>query len=340
MECHVHEDDIIIRVKSNISYYRAKDMKAMNSTEEGAVLEFTLLGLASFSKTGIVLFLLLLGIYILILTGNLLIIVTVHLEPRLQSAMYYFLSRLSFVDLCYATVTVPKILTDFLSESDTISTDACIAQLFFLHFFAGTESILLTVMAYDRYVAICHPLRYVSIMSKNTCYLLESVCWTASFLHSIIQVAMVCQLTFCGPNKIDHYFCDIHPLSALACSDIFIIEVVFVANSGMISLICFVVLLASYSGIISTILNTASEEGLGKAFSTCASHLTVVTLFFGPCVFIYLRPSVSYRADKTGFSAHVLVSLIGCASRGNCAKRVFPNGNSGFRVPEIVSPGN
>ncbi|XP_063291951.1 olfactory receptor 4Q3-like [Pelobates fuscus] len=271
--------------------------KNMNSTN-GVVEEFTLLGLASFPKLSIVLFILLFVIYILILTGNLLIMVTVHLEPRLHSAMYYFLSKLSFVDLCYATVTIPKMLKDFISKSDTISPSGCITQLFFLHFFAGTESILLTVMAYDRYVAICNPLRYVNIMSKTVCYWLESLCWTASFLHSIIQVVMVCQLTFCGPNKIDHFFCDIHPLSVLACSDIFIIEIVFVANSGMISLICFVVLLASYIGIITTILNTSSLEGLGKAFSTCASHLIVVTLFFGPCVFIYLRPPVSYAADK------------------------------------------
>ncbi|KAM8927457.1 olfactory receptor 4Q3-like [Pelodytes ibericus] len=270
----------------------------MNSTQEGSVLEFTLLGLACFPKMSVILFLLLVAIYILTLTGNLVIIVTVHFEPRLHSAMYFFLSRLSFVDLCYATVTVPKMLIDFLSKSNTISPGACITQLFFLHLFAGTECILLTVMAYDRYVAICIPLRYPSIMNRTVCYWLESVCWGASLLHSIIQVVTVCQLKFCGPNNVDHFFCDIHPLSVLACSDIFIIEIVFVANSGMIALVCFVVLLMSYIGIIKTILNTKSEEGLGKAFSTCASHLTVVTLFFGPSVFTYMRPSVSYAADK------------------------------------------
>ncbi|KAM4652139.1 olfactory receptor 4Q3-like [Discoglossus pictus] len=272
-----------------------------NITEKmnhSSMTEFTLLGLSSFNNLGMCLFILLFVIYILILTGNLLIMITVHLEPRLHSAMYYFLSRLSFLDLCYATVTIPKILIDFLSKSDIISSGACITQLFFLHFFAGTESILLTVMSYDRYVAICHPLRYSSIMNRTVCYWLDVVCWAASFLHSIIQTILTCQLTFCGPNHIDHFFCDIHPLSVLACSDIFIIEIVFVANSGMISLICFVVLLASYMGIIKTILSDHSDEGLGKAFSTCASHLIVVTLFFGPCVFIYLRPSVSYTADK------------------------------------------
>lgn len=270
----------------------------MNSTNHHKVSEFTLLGLASFPKLSIALFLLLLIIYILILLGNLLIIVTVHFESRLHSAMYYFLSRLSFVDLCYATVTVPKMLVDFLSKNNTISSNSCITQLFFLHFFAGTECILLTVMAYDRYVAICYPLRYSSIMNKTVCYWLEFVCWATSFLHSIVQIIMTCQLKFCGPNQIDHFFCDIHPLSVLACSDIFVIEITFVANSGLIAILCFLVLLMSYMGIINTILKARSEEGLGKAFSTCASHLIVVTLFFGPCVFIYLRPSVSYAADK------------------------------------------
>ncbi|XP_018417857.1 PREDICTED: olfactory receptor 4Q3-like isoform X2 [Nanorana parkeri] len=270
----------------------------MNSTNQHKVLEFTLLGLASFPTLSIALFLLLLIIYILILLGNLLIVVTVHFEARLHSAMYYFLSRLSFVDLCYATVTVPKILADFLSKTNSISFNSCITQLFFLHLFAGTECILLTVMSYDRYVAICYPLRYSSIMNRTICHWLEFVCWATSSLHSIIQIIMTCQLEFCGPNQIDHFFCDIHPLSVLACSDIFIIEIVFVANSGLISVLCFLVLLMSYMGIINTILKTRSEEGLGKAFSTCAAHLTVVTLFFGPSVFIYLRPSVSYAVDK------------------------------------------
>ncbi|XP_075461272.1 olfactory receptor 4Q3-like [Ascaphus truei] len=273
----------------------AGKMKAAN---QSTVVEFTLLGLSNFPKLRIALFIFLLAVYILILTGNLLIMITVHVEPRLKSAMYYFLGRLSFVDLCYASVTIPKILIDFLSKSDTISSGACVTQLFFLHFFAGTESILLAVMAYDRYVAICNPLRYSSIMNRNVCYWLEAVCWAASFLHSIIQTVLTCQLTFCGPNNIDHFFCDIHPLSVLACSDIFIIEIVFVANSGMISLICFIVLLTSYMRIITTILKTHSGEGMGKTFSTCGSHLIVVTLFFGPCVFIYLRPTVAYAADK------------------------------------------
>ncbi|XP_069804994.1 olfactory receptor 4Q3-like [Dendropsophus ebraccatus] len=270
----------------------------MNVTNQQNVEEFTLLGLDTFPSLSVALFILLFLVYLLILLGNLLIMVTVHCEVRLHSAMYYFLSRLSLVDLCYASVTVPRMLVDFVSQKTTISLHACITQLFFLHFFAGTECILLTVMAYDRYVAICNPLRYSSIMNRTSCYLLEALCWAVSFFHSIIQIILTCQLKFCGPNAIDHFFCDIHPLSVLSCSDIFIIEIVFVANSGLISVLCFIVLLVSYMGIIRTVVNSKSAEGSGKAFSTCASHLTVVTLFFAPCVFIYLRPSVSYGADK------------------------------------------
>ncbi|XP_044133500.1 olfactory receptor 4Q3-like [Bufo gargarizans] len=224
--------------------------------------------------------------------------VTVYFESRLHSAMYYFLSKLSLVDLCYASVTVPRMLAIFLSNQTKITLGGCITQLFFLHFFAGTECILLTVMAYDRYVAICLPLRYSSIMNSAMCYWLEALCWAISFIHSIIQIILTCQLKFCGPNRIDNFFCDIHPLSVLSCSDIFIIEIVFVANSGSIAALSFIVLLISYMGIIRTIVKTRSDEGTGKAFSTCVSHLIVVTLFFGPSVFIYLRPSVSYGADK------------------------------------------
>ncbi|KAG8568871.1 hypothetical protein GDO81_014188 [Engystomops pustulosus] len=255
----------------------------MNASVHQNVEEFILLGLDTYPKLSIALFILLLIVYVLILFGNLLIMVTVYFEVCLHSAMYYFLSKLSLVDLCYATVTVPKMLINFL---------------FFLHFFAGTECILLTVMAYDRYVAICNPLRYSSMVNKTICYRLEVVCWAISFFHSIIQIILTCQLQFCGSNRIDHFFCDIHPLSVLSCSDKFIIEIVFLANSGMIATLSFIILLISYIKIINTVVKTKSDEGMGKAFSTCASHLIVVALFFGPSVFIYLRPSVSYEADK------------------------------------------
>ncbi|XP_029437322.1 olfactory receptor 1509-like [Rhinatrema bivittatum] len=262
------------------------------------VTEFTLLGLSHTPELQIIFFVVFLSLYLLTMAGNLLIMVTIYLDPRLHSPMYFFLSNLSFLDLCYSTVTVPRSLVDFLSHNKTISFNDCIAQLFFLHLFAGTECFLLTLMAYDRYVAICNPLRYIMVMNKSKCIQLVASTWVASFVHSITQALLTFQLPFCGPNEINHFFCDVHPLSVLACSSIFIIEAVMVANSGLIAVSCFVVLLASYTGILSTVLRIRSADGRRKAFSTCASHLTVVTLFFGPSVFMYMRPSVTFLADK------------------------------------------
>ncbi|KAM4053796.1 olfactory receptor 4Q2-like [Anomaloglossus baeobatrachus] len=212
--------------------------------------------------------------------------------------MYFFLSNLSFLDICYSTVTIPKMLSNVLLEKKTISFNQCISQLFFLHLFGGTECFLLTVMAYDRYVAICNPLRYHVVMNHRFCFWLVAFSWIAGFLHSFTQAFLTYQLPFCGPNNINHFFCDVHPLSVLACADTFVIDMFIIANSGMISLACFVVLMFSYLGIITTILKIHSSEGRRKAFSTCASHLLVVTFFLGPSVFIYLRPPVNYPADK------------------------------------------
>ncbi|XP_030042585.1 olfactory receptor 1509-like [Microcaecilia unicolor] len=270
-------------------------MEVSNKTR---VTQFILLGLSSNPDLQIIFFLLFLVMYLLTVTGNLLILITIYTESRLHSPMYFFLSHLSFVDLCFSTVTAPKVIINFLSQSKTISFSDCIAQLFFFHFVGCVECFHLTLMAYDRYVAICKPLHYTTIMNRRACLLLVFSTWVGGFLHSFIQVVLTVQLPFCGPNEIDHFFCDVQPLSVLACSDIFINETIVIANTGSISLGCFLGVSISYAYIISTILKIRSSEGRKKAFSTCASHLTVVTLFFGPCVFIYMRPSVTFAADK------------------------------------------
>ncbi|XP_067388077.1 olfactory receptor 4S2-like [Emydura macquarii macquarii] len=261
------------------------------------VTEFILLGLTQNQELQQVCFVLFLLFYVVIVLGNLLIIVTIKHSEHLTSPMYFFLSYLSFVDICYSSVTAPKLITDFLVERKIISFSGCMAQLFWSHFFGCTEIFLLTVMAYDRYVAICKPLHYMTIMTECVCGWLVVASWVGGFVHSMVQTLLTIQLPFCGPNEIDHYFCDVHPLLKLACTDTYHVGVMVVANTGMISLSCFVVLIVSYI-IILVSLRTHSSKGRRKALSTCASHITVVIIFFGPCIFMYLRPSTTFSEDK------------------------------------------
>uniref|UniRef100_A0A8D0BLH4 Olfactory receptor n=1 Tax=Salvator merianae TaxID=96440 RepID=A0A8D0BLH4_SALMN len=261
------------------------------------VSEFILLGLIKDQNLQKICFGLFLAFYIVILLGNLLIIVTIQSSSRLNSPMYFFLTYLSFIDICYSSVTAPKLIADFLAEKKTITFVGCIAQHFGVHFFGCTEIFLLTVMAYDRYIAICKPLYYTTIMSKSVCTCMVVGSWLGGFLHSVLQTVLTTHLPFCGPNEIDHYFCDVQPLLQLACADTYIVGLIVITNSGLISLTCFLMLTASYIVILVT-LRTHSSEGRLKALSTCASHITVVILFFGPCIFIYLRPSTTFSEDK------------------------------------------
>lgn len=261
------------------------------------VTEFIFLGLSSNQEVQKVCFVIFLLLYTAIVLGNFLIILIVLTSRSLGSPMYFFLSYLSFVEICYSSTTAPKLISDSLAERKAISLWGCMTQLFFIHFFGGTEIFLLTVMAYDRYVAICKPLNYTIIMNRQVCTVLVGIAWVGGFVHSFAQILLMFHLPFCGPNVIDHYFCDLLPLLKLACSDTFLIGLLIVANGGTLSVISFVVLLASYV-VILLHLRTRSSEGRRKALSTCGSHITVVTLFFGPCIFIYLRPSTTLSVDK------------------------------------------
>ncbi|XP_007444022.1 olfactory receptor 4E1-like [Python bivittatus] len=262
-----------------------------------SVTEFILIGLSNNPETQKVLFAIFLMIYLLILSGNILIMITIVLDQGLHTPMYFFLSNLSFIDICHSTVTVPKMLADFLSAEKTISFGGCVAQMFFLHLFACTEIFLLTIMAYDRYVAICNPMHYLSIMSHKVCLLLAGTIWLGGTIHSLALTGMTIRLPYCGPKMVDNFFCDVPPVIKLACTDTYVIEILIVSNSGLISVVCFVVLVASY-GIILVSLRTRLVAGQRKALSTCAAHLTVVTLFLGHCIFIYSRPSTSLAEDK------------------------------------------
>ncbi|KAM9659458.1 LOW QUALITY PROTEIN: olfactory receptor 4B1-like [Trichechus inunguis] len=233
--------------------------------------------------------------YLATVGGNVLIVLTLSVSQSLRSPMYFFLSYLSLVEISYSSTVFPKFIADLMTKIKTISLEGCLAQIFFFHFFGVTEILLLVVMAYDRYVAICKPLHYVNIISRQLCHVLVAGSWLGGFLHSIIQIVVTIPLPFCGPNVIDYYFCDLQPLFKLACTDIFVEEVTVLANSGLISL-CSLLILSSYIVILVNLRNH-SAEGRCKALSTCASHITVVILFFGPATLLYMRRSSTFTAD-------------------------------------------
>ncbi|XP_027698393.1 olfactory receptor 4S2-like [Vombatus ursinus] len=261
------------------------------------ITEFVFLGLSQDLKLQLMFFVLFFFFYTVIIVGNLLILVTVCFESKLHTPMYFFLSNLSFVDIAYSSATAPKMIADFISERKTISYWGCVTQMFTFHFFGCAEIFVLTVMAFDRYAAICQPLRYTTIMSANTCAALALLSWAGALGHSFVQTLLTFQLPFCSAQVIDHYFCDVHPVLKLACADTSLVNLLVVANSGLISLGCFLILLASYTVILLS-LRKHSAESRRRALSTCGSHLTVVTFFFVPCIFIYLRPSTTFPLDK------------------------------------------
>ncbi|XP_065801840.1 olfactory receptor 4P4-like [Muntiacus reevesi] len=261
------------------------------------VSEFIFVGLSSDQNIQMFCFVFFLFCYVALLVGNLLILVSIRCSVLFHQPMYYLLSHLSSMDICYTSSVTPTLLSDLLLGRKTISYGNCMLQVFTMHFFGIIEVFVLTVMAFDRCVAICKPLHYTIIMNRTRCNLLIVAAWAGGAVHAFSQFSMIVSLPFCGPNEIDHYYCDIFPLLKVACTDTYITGVLVIANSGMVALVTFVLLFGSYVIILFNLRNH-SAEGRRKALSTCGSHITVVVLFFGPSIFAYLRPPTTFPEDK------------------------------------------
>ncbi|XP_029435672.1 olfactory receptor 10A4-like [Rhinatrema bivittatum] len=255
------------------------------------VTEFILLGFSSDPTVQGLLFLVFSIMYILTLIGNVTIILIVTADSLLQKPMYYFIRNLAFLEICYTSVTVPEMLVNFLSEDKSVSFFGCATQMFFFSFLGDAECCLLAVMSYDRYVAICSPLHYGTIMNKKVCAQMVAACWISGIVYEFGQTVLVFTLPFCGPNKVDHFFCDIPPILKLSCQDPSQNEISVFIGSVILILIPFLFILISYIRILSTILRIRSAERRCKAFSTCASHLISVSLFYGTGIFTYLLPN-------------------------------------------------
>ncbi|KAB0346184.1 hypothetical protein FD755_024170 [Muntiacus reevesi] len=269
----------------------------MDQENNSGVTEFVLHSLSGSRELQLFYFAFFTLFYLSIVLGNLLIVLTVFSEPSLHTPMYFLLSNLSFIDVCLSTFATPKMIVDFLVEHKTISFEGCMAQIFFLHVFAGGEMMLLVAMAYDRYVAICRPLHYATIMNVRKCISLVVGSWLIGVLHSVSQLVFTVNLPFCGPNRVDSFFCDLPLVIKLACTDPFTLEALMLSDSGLMATCSFVLLLASYTVILLTV-RRHSSAGMAKARATLSAHIAVVTLFFGPCIFIYAWPFSSLPVDK------------------------------------------
>uniref|UniRef100_A0A8C3I2T2 Olfactory receptor n=1 Tax=Chrysemys picta bellii TaxID=8478 RepID=A0A8C3I2T2_CHRPI len=265
----------------------------MGSENRTSVYEFILVGLSGRPRTQRLLFVAILATYLATMAGNLLIVGLVRADSRLHTPMYFFLSHLSFLEIyiCYISVTLPQMLNNLLEEDKAISFQACFTQLFFLITFVGVECILLAIMAYDRYLAICHPLRYAALMSRKTCLQLAVASWTCGLLNSALHTGLTSVLPFCASHHIAHLFCDVPQLLKLSCSDTSLNKVVLLAVTVLLGAIPFLCIVVSYVAIARAVLQIRFAQAQRKAFSTCASHLAVVTLFYTTCMFNYNRPS-------------------------------------------------
>ncbi|NXQ97821.1 O1020 protein, partial [Sagittarius serpentarius] len=272
--------------------------------------EFVLSGFSEQGDVQAALFMVFLVIYMITLLGNLGVLMLIRLDAQLHTPMYFFLGSLSFVDICYSSSITPRLLSDLLAERKVLSYSACLAQLFFYAVFATTECYLLAVMAYDRYVAICSPLLYAVSMSSRACAVLVAGSYLAGIVNATIHTGLALRLSFCGPNIINHFYCEGPPLYAISCTDPTINEIMMFVVVGFNLFATTLTILVSYAYILATILRMRSAAGKHKAFSTCVSHLTAITLFYGSAASMYSRPSSrhSQGLDKVASVFYTVVT--------------------------------
>ncbi|NP_001375817.1 olfactory receptor-like protein OLF4 [Canis lupus baileyi] len=281
----------------------------MEPGNDTRISEFLLLGLTEEPELQTLIFGLFLTMYLITVFGNLLIILAIGSDSHLHTPMYFFLDNLSFVDICFTSTTIPKMLLNIQTQSKVITYEGCISQIYFLILFAVSDIFLLSVMAYDRYVAICHPLHYMVIMNPHLCKLLVLVSWIMSILNSLLHSLMMLRLSFCTHFQIPHFFCELNQMIQLACSDTFLNNLVMYFAAVLLAGGPFAGILYSYSKIVSSIHRISSAQGKYKAFSTCASHLSVVSLFYCTMLGVYLS-SAATQSSHTSAVVSVMYTLV------------------------------
>ncbi|XP_067390560.1 olfactory receptor 10S1-like [Emydura macquarii macquarii] len=284
----------------------------MEPGNQTLVTVFILAGLPFTKEFPSLFFLLFLLIYLLTLLGNILILLTVLCDPQLHALpMYFFLAHLSFLDTCLSSVTVPKILAGWVGNGpNAISFGGCAVQLYAFHFLASTECFLYTVMAYDRFLAICRPLRYSVVMSRRACVRLATGTWLTGSLHAAIHATLTFRLPYCGPNRVEYFFCDIPAMLKLACADTATNQALILTNIGAVVAVCFLLICVSYAYIVSAILKIRTAQGRQRAFSTCSAHLTMVLLNYAPPIFIYLCPSSSHTSNGVVATFYTVITTL------------------------------
>ncbi|XP_074092451.1 olfactory receptor 13A1-like [Macrotis lagotis] len=280
----------------------------MATNNQSSVHEFILQSFSENPQVQILLFSVFLGLFIVAFSGNSIIIMVIILNPGLHTPMYFFLINLALLDILSSSTVVPKLLQNLMTKN-TISYGGCIAQIYFLTWCLSAELLLFTAMAYDRYAAICQPLHYNTLMNKAVCCLLAVLVWTFSGTNITINIIMTVRLSFCGPNVIDHFFCEIPSLLPLSCSSTYVNNIMVVVADMFFAAITFLLILVSYGFIISSILKIRTKEGKKKAFSTCSSHLIVVTMYYCTVIYIYFLPGLG-QSLKDGKVASVIYAMV------------------------------